>query len=289
MLDAESFSAGRKDAAMSDSQTKDAIKGVFSTQTKGVVGFGSTKRKVKQHIYVFVEEEPDGSLCVRELNKHYVPVGQARWISKDVLLKDFLPEPDVYLNKVIPAMRQVEESVEKADDHRANGELISAEFEYKNALRLDEEHIRGTFGLGLTYLARGETDNADIVFRRVVGLDGAFAEEHKHLFNEFGIRLRKNAMYAQALKFYNRAAKLATREDEHLLYNIARTYFEKGQAKQAKRLLEKALAANPDFEEARDFIDVLERGGVPDRAADSGGLAPDPEDIEDPELDGRAP
>jgi tetratricopeptide (TPR) repeat protein len=285
MLDAQSPHGMQNGAPPPFPSPKDSIRGVFSTQTKGVVGFGSTKRKVKQHIYAYVEEQPDGSLCVRELNKHFVPAGKSRWITKDALLKDFLPEPDVYLNKVIPAMRQVEQSVEKADDHRANGELISAEFEYKNALRLDEGHIRGTFGLGLTYLARGETDNADIVFRRVVALDGAFDEEHKHLFNEFGIRLRKNGMYAQALKFYNRAAKLLQRDDEHLLYNIARTFYEKGQKKQAGRLLEKALANNPDFEAARDFLDVLERGGtLPDAGAgtpDSGDL-----DLEDPELSG---
>lgn len=288
MLDAQPPLPGENAAATPSRPAPDAIKGVFSTQTKGIIGFGSTKRKVKQHIYAFVEEEADGSLCVRELNKHFVPVGKSRWITKDVLLKDFLPEPDVYLNKVLPAMRQVEESVEKADDHRANGELISAEFEYKNALRLDEEHIRGTFGLGLTYLARGETDNADIVFRRVVTLDGAFDEEHKHLFNEFGIRLRKNGMHAQALKFYNRAAKLLKREDEHLLYNIARTFFEKGQGRQAKRLLEKALANNPAFEQAREFLAVLERGGpMPgERDTDSGSMDLD---LEEPDMSGRAP
>ncbi|MEF3695574.1 tetratricopeptide repeat protein [Desulfolutivibrio sp.] len=288
MLDAQSPPSEGNTAATPTRPVSDAIKGVFSTQTKGVIGFGATKRKVKQHIYAFVEEEPDGSLCVRELNKHFVPVGKSRWITKDVLLKDFLPEPDVYLNKVLPAMRQVEESVEKADDHRVNGELISAEFEYKNALRLDEEHIRGTFGLGLTYLARGETDNADIVFRRVVTLDGAFDEEHKHLFNEFGIRLRKNGMYAQALKFYNRAAKLLKREDEHLLYNIARTFYEKGQGKQARRLLEKALVNNPDFEQARDFLAVLERGGpVPGEGEmESGNMDLD---LEEPDNSGLAP
>jgi tetratricopeptide (TPR) repeat protein len=232
-----------------------------------VVGFGATKRKVNQHIHVYVEEQPDGALNVRELNKHFIPVGKPRLITKDVLLKDFLPEPDIYLNKVIPAVRQVEESVNKADDHRASGELISAEFECKNALRLDNEHIRGIFGLGLTYLARGESENADIVFRRVVGLDGAFDEKHKHLFNEFGIRLRKNGMHAQALKFYNRAAKLLERDDEHLLYNIARTFYEKGQGKQARRLLEKALASAPDFPEALAFLAVLDRGDVPDAVA----------------------
>ncbi len=285
MPDDGSLPAVPENGAASSPTAAEAITGVYSTQTKGVIGFGSTKRKVKQHIYAFVEEHPDGSLWVRELNKHFVPTGKTRSITRDELLAGFLPEPEIYLGKVLPAMRQVEESVDKGDGHRAKGELISAEFEYKNALRLDEEHIRGTFGLGLTYLARGETDNADIVFRRVVGLDGAFEEEHKHLFNEFGIRLRKNGMFAQALRFYKRAARLARHEDEHLLYNIARTFHEKGEGKQARRLLEKALAVNPGFERAARFLAILEQGGGPAGTADGIG-ALDDLDLEDPEFPG---
>ncbi len=285
MGDAESRALPETGASPATSPPE-SIKGVFSTQTKGVVGFGATKRKVKQHIYVFVEGQPDGSLLLRELNRNFVPVGKAKSISRDTLLADYLPEPDVYLNKVVPVMRRVEESVEKGDDHRAKGELISAEFEYKNALRLDEEHIRGTFGLGLTYLARGEKENADIVFRRVVVLDGAFEEEHKHLFNEFGIRLRKNGMHAQALKFYKRATRLARHDDEHLLYNIARTFYEKGQEKQARRLLEKALGVNPDFTRARGFLDILDQGGTGPDGSLKGIEALDDLDLEDPDFTG---
>ncbi|QLA17762.1 tetratricopeptide repeat protein [Desulfolutivibrio sulfoxidireducens] len=285
MGDAESRALPETGASPATSPPE-SIKGVFSTQTKGVVGFGATKRKVKQNIYVFVEEQPDGSLLLRELNRNFVPVGKAKSVSRDTLLADYLPEPDVYLKKVVPGMRRIEESVDKGDDHRAKGELISAEFEYKNALRLDEEHIRGTFGLGLTYLARGEKENADIVFRRVVVLDGAFEEEHKHLFNEFGIRLRKNGMHAQALKFYKRATRLARHDDEHLLYNIARTFYEKGQEKQARRLLEKALGVNPDFTRARGFLDILDQGGTGPDGSLKGIEALDDLDLEDPDFTG---
>jgi len=287
MGDAESRALPETGASPATSPPE-SIKGVFSTQTKGVVGFGATKRKVKQNIYVFVEEQPDGSLLLRELNRNFVPVGKAKSVSRDTLLADYLPEPDVYLKKVVPGMRRIEESVDKGDDHRAKGELISAEFEYKNALRLDEEHIRGTFGLGLTYLARGEKENADIVFRRVVVLDGAFEEEHKHLFNEFGIRLRKNGMHAQALKFYKRATRLARHDDEHLLYNIARTFYEKGQEKQARRLLEKALGVNPDFTRARGFLDILDQGGTGPDGSLKGIEALDDLDLEDPDFTGLA-
>jgi tetratricopeptide (TPR) repeat protein len=234
------------------------FRGVFSSQSQSIIGFGSTKRRVKQTLFVFAEEQADGTFFLRALNKHFIPSGKARVVTKEQLLSEYLPEPDVYMNKVVPMMRQVRETVDAADEHRSQTELMSAEFEYKNALRVDEEHIRATFGLGLTYLDRGEIDNANLVFRRILTLEAAFAAEHKHLFNEFGIKMRKNKMYAQALRYYFRAYRLA-HTDEHLLYNISRTYYEKDKLKLARKFLDMALVMDPAFEEAQGLMRVIEK------------------------------
>jgi tetratricopeptide (TPR) repeat protein len=234
------------------------FKGVFSTQAQAVIGFGTTKRRVKQNVYVFAEELPDGMFRLRSLNKHFIPGGKPRVVTKEDLLSEFLPEPDVYINKVLPMLRQVQNTVDTADGHRGKGELMSAEFEYKNALRVDEEHIRATFGLGLTYLDRGELDNANLVCRRIITLGAAFAGDHKHLFNEFGIKMRKNRMYAQALRYYFKAYRL-TSSDENLLYNISRTYYEKDKYKLARKFLGLALTVNPAFEEASALMRVVDR------------------------------
>lgn len=234
------------------------FRGVFSTQSSAVIGFGATKRKVKQSINVFAEEQPDGTYAVRTLNKHYVPSGRVRVITRDELLADYLPEPDLYMNKVVPIMRRVRENVEAGDGHRAADELMSAEFEYKNALRVDEEHIRATFGLGLTYLDRGELENAKLVCRRLITLEAAFGKEHKHLFNEFGIKMRKHGMYDLALRYYFKAFRL-TRTDDHLLYNISRTYCESGNFRIARKFMAQALALNPDFPEAKSLSRFIER------------------------------
>jgi len=240
------------------------FRGVFSSQGKARVGFGATKRTIKQTLLVFAEEQEDGSFLLRPLNKHYVPTGKTRVVSREALLTRFLPEPDLYLNKVAPALREVRGTVARADARRAEGALISAEFEYRQALRLDEEHIRAIFGLGLTYLDRGEPENALLVFRRIICLDAAFEPEHKHLFNEFGIKMRKHGMYPQALRYYFKAFRL-TREDEHLLYNIARTYYERDKLRLSRKFLDMALARKPDFREGLRLSRAIERrrsGGV---------------------------
>jgi tetratricopeptide (TPR) repeat protein len=234
------------------------FKGAFSSQVNSMVGFGATKRKLKQTIHVYAEEQEDGTFLVRALNKHCIPAGKANTLTREELLANYLPEPDLYLNKVLPGMRQVAQTVETADAHREQGELMSAEFEYKNALRVDEEHIRATFGLGLTYLERGEVDSAHLVFRRILTLEAAFGPEHKHLFNAFGIRMRKHGMYSQALRYYFRAYRL-THDDEHLLYNIARTYFERDKCKLARKFLDMALATNPGFKAGLGLGKAIER------------------------------
>ncbi|WP_243362143.1 tetratricopeptide repeat protein [Fundidesulfovibrio terrae] len=232
------------------------LRGVFATETVTTVGFGATKRRVKQTVHIFAEETGEGTVTCRALSETYIPHGEPRTITKDELLHKFIPAPHIYLDKVLPALARIEKATDEADRLRGEGQLFTAEFEYKNVLRQDEDHIRASFGLGLTYLDRGETDSARIVFHKLSRLSGTFAPEYKHLFNEFGIKLRKNRMHTQALGHYAKALRLSP-DDEHLLYNLARVLFEKGRLRSAKRFLEKALVARPDFPVARKFQEYM--------------------------------
>jgi len=246
-------------AAKEDDARIKRIKGVFSTESSQYLGFGETKKRVSQQIFVYAEEQTDGRVVIQRLNRAFMPGGPKKRISREDLLKKYVPEPAMYLNKVVPIMRRVEDAVEKGDQHRERQEYFSAEFEYKNALRVDEDHIRATFGLGLTYMDRNEKDSAEMVFRKLVSMDAAFEPEHKHIFNEFGIRMRKLKMYKQAMKYYARAYHLC-KDDEHLIYNMARTLHEKGRPSTARRFLARALAMNPDFTECKRFQEYLESG-----------------------------
>ncbi len=234
------------------------IYGVFSIKKEGIVGAGHTKKKSAHQLLFFAEEKDDGSICIQPINKNFVPSGPKSFISKEEFLQNFIPEPDIYINKVYPSMRHLQKTIARAERHRRNKEYYSAEYEFKNALRIDEENIRATFGLGLTYLDRGEKDKAKLVFKRLYNLNAAFEREHKHLFNEFGIKMRKNKMYKEALKFYLKAYSLE-KWDEHLFFNIARVLFELKKYKPALKFINKALALNPNFMEAIKLKNVIEK------------------------------
>ncbi len=242
------------------------VRGVFSTNTDRLLDTENLGR-VAQRVFAYAEEENDGRVALQTLSRNFVPTGPKRMITKERLLAEYVPEPSIYINKVMPVMERIEESLTLGDRHRQKLETFSAEFEYKNVLRLDEEHVKAIFGLGLTYLERQESRSANIVFRKIMMLDAAFLPEHKHLFNEFGMKMRKLGMYDEAIRYYIRAFRLC-RTDEHLLYNIARTLFEKGRLKSARMMLARSLRLNPQFREALAFMAYLEargRGSLPTR------------------------
>jgi len=234
------------------------VSGVFSTEVMTTIGTGVTRRRVSQKVYMFVEDLGDGQVTVQPVNKNFVPSGKKSVLTREKLLKDYLPEPSVFMHSVSPAMRALESMANRGDTHREKDELFSAEFEYKNALRVDEEHVRSTFGLGLTYLRRKESRSAEAVFKRIVGLESAFEVRHKHMFNEFGIQLRKSGLFAQAIEYYTRAIQL-TGADENLFFNLARAAFESGRLREAREQADKALALNPRLGEARKLLAAVNK------------------------------
>lgn len=246
----------------SESIKREPIFGAFSSQTVAKVGTGTTSRKTIQKAYWFAEEgvgqDGNTAVFVQPLNNKNIPSG----VKEEVPLSDFLarfsPELEFYQEQVFPQMKEMNSSLKRAEEQRDQGALYSAQFEFQAALDFDENNVRANFGLGLTYMERGEPEKAGDIFQRVVGLDAAFSPEHKHLFNEFGINLRKSKLHDQAVEYYTRALEM-TQDDENLYYNIARAYFERGDKDDCIANLRKALAIKPDFEEVKKFIEYLEK------------------------------
>lgn len=231
------------------------VRGVFSTQEIRKVGTGTTTRKTVQKTFWFIEQKNDKLEC-QPLNPNYVPSGPKKTITMDELIAKFSPEPEFYMNSVYPKMKELNQTIDSADKNRANGNNFSAEYEYGRALKVDEENIRANFGIGLTYLERGDSAKAKDIFERLVKLDGAFQPEHKHLFNDFGINLRKSKMLTQALDYYTRAQQLSP-NDENLYMNIARVQLEMKKTDDCLANLLKALSLDPQHEASLKFLNWL--------------------------------
>ncbi len=150
-----------------------------------------------------------------------------------------------------------------ADAHYEVQEYNSAEYEYGRAVMLDENSVRANFGLGLALVKQGEEVKARQVFSKLAELDAVYEERHKHIFNSFGIQLRKLGMFHQALEHYNRALSIV-QDDEHLWFNLARCLNEDGNKSAARKMIIKALYLNPQFVEAQYFLQVYLKSPIPD-------------------------
>ena len=231
---------------------KTDVRGVFSTQEVRRVGTGTTTRKTVQKTFWFIEQHGKEIDC-QPLNTNYVPSGPKRKITLDELFSKFSPEREFYHNSVFPKMQEIQRSIDSGDEHRENGENFAAEFEYTRALKVDEENVRAIFGIGLTYLERGDNAKAQDIFQRLVKLEAAFEPEHKHLFNEFGINLRKSKMLQESFEYYQRALELSP-TDENLYMNMARVLLELKDIGQCVDYLLKALELAPRHETSLKFL-----------------------------------
>jgi len=238
------------------------ISGVFSQKKIAKIGTGTTARKTEITSYFWVQEGAGGLLEVQALTADDRPFGPVTQISHEDLLENYLPEPQKTMARAVSALSaeelEIQKAVARGDKFRKRGESFTAEFEYNKALQFDMGNVRANFGIGLCYIDRGEREKAHEVFERLVKLDAAFEDEHKHLFNEFGINLRKSGMLAESLDYYLRALQISP-GDENLHYNMARAAFDKGDAKLAAQHLMSCLKLNPAHGEAKQFVEFLKR------------------------------
>ncbi|WP_187170421.1 tetratricopeptide repeat protein [Salidesulfovibrio onnuriiensis] len=226
------------------------------------IGSGTTAKKQKSKILWYVEQTGEDDFQIKKVNSHFVPTGKAESITFDQLMQEYAPEVEIHLAKVGPAMRHLHDTLDKGDALRHEDELEGAEEQYTLALEVDEENVRAIFGLGIVYTELRKISHAQAVFKQLVNMEAAFQEEHKHLFNEFGISLRKGRMFNEAARYYARALEFCVDEDEHLYYNLARVFYEQGDWNKCFENLKAALEINDNLTPALGLcrlIDALYR------------------------------
>ena len=235
-----------------------AFQVVVSDKEQAKIGTGDTARTVERSIYYYARCAPGQGISIQPLSAAFLPAGEKTPVDQAMFLKRFRPEPLIYYNKVKPAMDAVARELKKGDKHLEAGRLEKAEASFKNVLAVDAENIRAIFSLGITYLEAGNTAEAGDIFSKIMSLDLAFQAEHVHLFNEFGIRMRKSCMLDKALEYYRKAVALNP-GDEHLLFNMARIHFELEDYPAAGDYLRQALAINPGFTVATKMLTAVDK------------------------------
>lgn len=156
----------------------------------------------------------------------------------------------------------VKEKAEKSaligEQHMEQKEFNAAAYEFGQAVKVDETNLKAHLGKGKAHMELGDVDQAKESFEKLSEIDSLYDEENKHIFNEYGIELRKGKMYDLAIENYQKALSI-DKDDEALYFNIARAYHGKGEVEGATENLKKALEINPDFQEAKLLYNVLSK------------------------------
>jgi len=232
------------------------VRCVFSSMEKVKVGTGTTTRRHITKLYWYVEELEGKQFAVRKLNARYVPVGEEKIVSVEDLAEHYLPEVEFWEEKTLPAMNELEMHLEDGEHEVEEGRFYSAERSFNKALCIDERNVRALFNLGLIYMELEIRDKARDVMAELLKIKSSFLGKNQHLFNEFGIALRKQGMYDEAVTYYRRALDYI-HDDENLYYNIARAHYEQGDWEGCFCMLDKSCQLAPDLPPSRDLANVL--------------------------------
>ncbi len=239
------------------------IAGYYREHVKIMLGTGATKRQTTGENVFYAEELPNGEVKLSLLNLAGQPTNITEVVTKEEFFRRCTPYPDF----VPPAKKKNEKLLklkEKADRYASLGNLHlkkkeynSAEFEFCRALKLDEEHVRANYGMAKLHLEKGEEEEARRILDKLTHIEALFEEENKHIFNEFGIDLRRMKMYQQALDSYSKALEINP-DDPVLNFNKARALIDLKRYPEALEHLKKALRLRPNFPEAIKVTRVLQ-------------------------------
>ncbi len=232
------------------------ITGVFFEETTINLGTGHTQKSERVKNFCRADQLDNERIKLAYLGLEGLPTGIVIELPIDEFLKRFTLEPNFKIKN--ENERVVDKHCALAEKHRARKEFNSAEWEYSKALKIDQENLRANFGIGTLYMEMGEPGKAKEVFKKLTQIDAIFEEENKHLFNEFGIELRKANMHDEALSNYMKALEISP-NDENLYFNIARLYYDATDYSQALDWINRALKINAHFREAKNFAQLLEQ------------------------------
>ena len=231
---------------------------VVSGNEETKLGTGTSSRTSSRTLFYYAERTDEGNVFLQLLNSKYYPSGKKIDVTLEELLESYRPEPLFYFNKVMPVVADVNANLEKGEKNLEEERPDLAAKSFKRALEVDDKNIRGLFGLGMAYMAAGKIEESEEILGRLMHLEMAFSQEHTHLFNQFGIRMRKAGMLRQALDYYGKAISL-NGQDEHLLFNLGRIHLEMNDLEAALACVTKALLLNSEFLEGKKMLEYLLR------------------------------
>ena len=226
---------------------------VFLQKTVMKLGTGGTSRNATSINYyeAFPQEGGRYKLVLLDLNDQ--PTGLSEIVDEAELKKSFDPAPGYFESKMSPEEKEVAKKLANGKEHLKREEYFSAEFEFDSVIQIDERNLEAHVAKSEAQLGQGEVEAARQTLEKLSEFEELYEKSNKHIFNSYGMTLRKGGFFDKAVESYAKALRMDP-ADENLFYNIGRATYEKKDLKKALVFLNKCLALNPDHKDAGSLI-----------------------------------
>jgi len=221
------------------------IVGAYATASERVRGMGGTAQEARERLLWFVVRSKD-SCEVFALNGRRQVTAVRKSIAAADFARDFEADPELWASDILPVLRSLLSRLEQSKGVPDMAGLTDPEKGMLMALRTATAGVPGDRTAVLMDVLRAGVGNGEAILERQCGESNALA-----------IRLRKENDPAAALEHYAKVRSVSPL-DEHLLFNMARAHYQRGEAELCRELLGKSLALRPDFREARAFLRWLD-------------------------------
>ena len=184
--------------------------------------------KKKEYFFVFrTEKEGQTIYVLEELNEAFIPNGNVNTADPSILRDYFVHEPNILampLTKPEVSLENLKISRKEQQAEHLPTTPVELEEAKKARAKVAEQVLRADFEQAFDRLDRpNERNRALRAIKKIAAQEEGIVPEHKHMFRDFSVGLRKKSLPEIALLFASKNVRLDP-SDDHAHFNLARLY-----------------------------------------------------------------
>ncbi|MBU1611717.1 MAG: PilZ domain-containing protein [Proteobacteria bacterium] len=228
------------------------IAGTYYSEMNRELGAGATQQTSTQRLSWFAIYLNDNQVLLRAMNAEGLPTLVSKILSSKDFFSNYTLDHSLYTTTIQPLLESLGHKLSQSNGQ--GPELIHEERMVLGALQFDQEHLPG--------IPKNQREELSFDMLSKLPNFDEVALEHKSKINHESIASRKQGRFDEAIDLYGALLRVNP-EDDHIFFNLARVHYEKKDIIPCRKYLLLALENDPNFEEARKFLNYIDKQDTP--------------------------